>query len=603
MSSTVPPTPDDDSTTEYLTQDSGSPAPPSAGSAGGRRGLLVAGGVVGALALAGAGYGVYWLTNAGPQPAEALPAETLAYISMDIDPSGSQKIAALEFLNKFPAFKDEAEIDSQDDVRKWVFDKAQDEAQCANLNFEDDIEPWLGNDVAMAAVDTGEEDPAVVMVVGVTDQSDAEHGLEKLRNCAVGGDAGDASGDQTGGWAVSGDWAILAESDTVAQHVVDLAEEGTLADDDTYQKWTDQVGEPGVMTLYAAPAAGDDMLDFLESEGSNFFGDDPFVHEDTQTSQTFPSPPSMTDRPARPGHHPHRGPGTQSSAMFEDGIDERYGDPVGADVSPYGESSVVPDPTRRALEDFQGAAMTVRFNDGALEVEVASQNTVADWPSATTGTDVMATLPSDTTAALGVGFSDGWLRTYVDAMVDRLGMGEDVSTDDLFEQASQETGLNVPDDVETLAGNSLAISIGGDFNPEASFESGDSLPIGVKIQGDPAAIEKVLDKLRDQGLDDGGVLTSQTSGTMVALALTEDYRSELILDGGLGQTQTYREVMPAVPAQSALYVNFDAGDDWLTGLADGDPDVEENLRPLSALGASGWIDGDITHAVVRLTTD
>ena len=51
-----------------------------------------------------------------------------------------------------------------------------------------------------------------------------------------------------------------------------------------------------------------------------------------------------------------------------------------------------------------------------------------------------------------------------------------------------------------------------------------------------------------------------------------------------------------------MFVNFDAGD-WLTSLAEGDQEAEDNLEPLQGLGFSSWTDDGDSHAVFRLTTD
>src|SRR5204862_376219 len=81
--------------------------PTPAGSGGGRRrGLLIGGGIA-ALAVVGVGaWAAAQYFNTGAQPAEALPASTVGYASIDLDPSGAQKIEALRTLNKFPAFKE-----------------------------------------------------------------------------------------------------------------------------------------------------------------------------------------------------------------------------------------------------------------------------------------------------------------------------------------------------------------------------------------------------------------------------------------------------------------------------------------------------------------
>src|SRR5687767_7602685 len=103
---------------EHLQQGQGQPLAPAPRGGNGRRVAIIGGLVLtGALVTGGV-----WAWNAffsqGPQPAEALPAGTLAYASIDLDPSGAQKIEAIRFLRKFPAFKDEIGLDTDDDVRK-----------------------------------------------------------------------------------------------------------------------------------------------------------------------------------------------------------------------------------------------------------------------------------------------------------------------------------------------------------------------------------------------------------------------------------------------------------------------------------------------------
>src|SRR4029079_7731723 len=220
-----------------------------------KKGLFVGGGVVGLVAVGVGAWAAYNFFSTGPQPAEALPATTLGYASIDLDPSGGQKIEALRTLNKFPAFEDEVGIDTDDDIRKAIFDRIQDEADCEGLDYGDDIEPWLGDRAAFAAVDVGGEDPDPVIVLQVKDADRADAGLDKIKGC-------DDSEDL--GWAINGDWAVLAESSDIAEKVVEATAQGSLADDDDFKKWTGEAGDPGVVTLYAGPEAGDYFADHAD---------------------------------------------------------------------------------------------------------------------------------------------------------------------------------------------------------------------------------------------------------------------------------------------------------------------------------------------------
>jgi hypothetical protein len=54
---------------------------------------------------------------------------------------------------------------------------------------------------------------------------------------------------------------------------------------------------------------------------------------------------------------------------------------------------------------------------------------------------------------------------------------------------------------------------------------------------------------------------------------------------------------------SVFFINFDAGDDWLAGLAGDDAEIRDNLEPLAGLGMSAWEDDGIGHYMFRITTD
>jgi hypothetical protein len=547
--SVIPPSSGSSGDPEYLDSSGGGPlqpppGPPAEGS--GRRKALVGVGAVAALALVGGGAWAAWSFFAtGPQPAEALPDSTLAYASIDLDPSGGQKIEALRTLRKFPAFKDKVGLDTDDDIRKRVFEEIQKSGACADVDYGDDVEPWLGDRMAVAAVDAGDRRPTPVFVVQVSDEDKADAGLEKLRDC--GGDSGDS-----GAWAINDGWALIGESQDTVDQIAEDAADAPLSDDDDYKTWTDEAGDAGIASFYAAPEAGEALADNL-------------------------------DRLAAP----------------LEGIEGELTDPgVSSD---YG----VPTPLRDALEDFEGMAATVRFDDGALEIEVAAdagksgRTLVSD-----AGGEVLSTLPDDTAAAMGVGFSEGWFSDLVDQM--STSFGSDMSSEDLMRELSDQSGLDLPDDAETLAGDSAALAVGSDFDPETFFNSddGSGVPVGVKVQGDPDAIESVLDKLRPRLGGADRILDSDAEGDMVAIGPDDGYRSQLLEDGDLGGSDVFRNVVrEADQAAAVLFVNFDAGEGWLAESAGDDPEAKENLEPLEGLGLSGWQDGDTSHGVLRITTD
>ena len=509
------------STPEYLDSQGGSPQPPDGRS--GRRTALLVGGLVGLVVVAGAGAWAAWsFFSTGPQPAEALPASTVAYAAVDLDPSGGQKIEALRTLRKFPEFRDQVGLETDDDVRRYLFEQIQDATPCADLDYGDDVEPWLGDRMAVAAVDTGGDQPEPVFVLQVSDEDAADRGLARLRDC---------SGEDLA-WHVADGWALVGETQEVVDGVAADAGDASLADDDDFQHWTDEAGGDGIVTAYLSPAAGrllSDELDSLTNQG---------------------------------------------------GMPHQYAEDCAAPCLGYsytGPGAAIPDAVD-ALKDFGGMAATMRFSDGSLELEVAADAGEAEHAlgGSEGGDDVLATLPDDTGAAIGIGLAEGWLGDLVDA--------------DTLRQLAGETGLDLPDDAEALAGRSAALAVSGDIDPDSLFglTDGTGLPVGLKVQGDADRIATIVDKL-------GEPLGVDTEGDTIVVGPNADYRQRLLEDGGLGDTDAFRHAVPdAGDAGAVLFVNFDAGS-WFAD--------QEELQPLQAVGASVRVEDGTSHLVLRVTTD
>ncbi len=513
----------------------------------GRRPALLIGGAV---AIAGLAGGAAWAWSAysstGPQPSEALPADTLGYAAIDLDPSGKQKIAAIRMLRQFPAFRDEVDLDTDDDLRERFVEEALADADC-DLDYAEDVEPWLGQRFAVAAV-PGEEKPDPVFVLQVNDSDAADAGLTALRDCGDGSDEG--------AWEIRGDWAVVAETAEVAEATADAATDSALADDGDYQQWTGAAGDPGILTAYAAPAAGAALGELLTGQGLGALG----------------------------------APGLPTGS-----------DPLSPDELP---SDGVPPELEQAFEDFGGAALAVRFADGALEVEVATAGTEDLDYASEDGADVVSTLPEDTAVALGFGFSEGWGEVALDNLEQRL--GPDAA--DALAFVESQLGLALPEDLETVLGESMALSLGGDFDAAALAQTpdGSDVPVGAKIRGDAEGIEDVLDKLQAAAGPGGDlILGTDSEGDVVAVGPNEDYRAELLEEGDLGGSDAYEGVVrESDRATAVFFVNFDVND-WLDSVVrqQGDAGLAENIEPLEAAGVSAWQDGEDNHVLFRLTTE
>ncbi|WP_210443433.1 DUF3352 domain-containing protein [Nocardioides sp. SYSU D00065] len=514
-------------------------------------GALVAGGAV----VAGGAWAATSFFATGAQPAEALPDSTIGYVSIDIDPSGGQKIEAIKTLRKFPGFTDNVDLETDDDLRERLFEEIASSGECEGLDYAQDVEPWLGSRAAMAAVDLGEEEPAAVGVVQVSDADAADEGMRTLVETCGGGSEGTEG--STGGWVVDGDWMVMAETEEIAEQVVDAADGGTLAGDASFEQWTGEAGDDGFMSLYVAKAAAQ-YLDDAAGFGS-MLGD-------------VPTPEDYTSE--------------DPSAMSE---------------------QEVPEELQQMIDDFDGMAATVRFDDGAVEVEYAMSNyqpDVTKYVDGDAGITMAADLPDDTVAALGFSLEEGWAQAMLDYVEQTMG-SQAGDVDEMLAQLEAETGLAFPEDVETLLGEGVTMSVGPGIDPDAIANGGPGeVPFGVTIKGDAAEIQDVLDKISALAGPEAAEYLEVTEGDGYAvLALQDDYRSKLESGGSLGTTEAFEEVVEQDDAQAALFVDFDADEDWLVRLTQDMPEVSENLAPLSALGVSGWIEGDVVHGLFKVTTD
>ena len=190
--------------------------------------LLVAG--IGVLVLAivtGVTYGFRALSGGGTQPEDVLPAGAFAFAEIDLDPPAGQKVDGFRFLRQFPAL---AEKLNGDDLRRAVFEAVAADAGWGDIDYATQVEPWLGQRLAVAAYPTGrfggggeaaeEGVPTVVVALQVTDEGAATEGIDRLVTATDGANAP--------GYVVDGGFAFFAETTAVAEQAVAAAAEGTL---------------------------------------------------------------------------------------------------------------------------------------------------------------------------------------------------------------------------------------------------------------------------------------------------------------------------------------------------------------------------------------
>ncbi|WP_327591195.1 DUF3352 domain-containing protein [Nonomuraea sp. NBC_00507] len=200
-----------------------------------RKGWLIAGAATLAVVLLGGGavWAVGAIGGGGTQPNDVLPANSIAYARLDLDPAANQKLALFELARKFTVTKDSF---TGEDPRKALFDTINKDSD-SKIDFAKDVDPWLGSRIGFAAVPSGKQEPDFAVAVQVKDQEQAKAGIAKLMD-----------GDKYG-ISFRDDYALLTANQGLADKYAQA--EGSLADNAEFSEDMGAVGEQGVLSFWA----------------------------------------------------------------------------------------------------------------------------------------------------------------------------------------------------------------------------------------------------------------------------------------------------------------------------------------------------------------
>ncbi|MEV7806334.1 DUF3352 domain-containing protein [Microbispora sp. NPDC088329] len=214
-------------------------APPSPPGRGRRaRGWILA--LVAAVLVGLVGGGGVWaaskLSGGGAQPQDVLPADALAYVRLDLDPSAGQKLALFGIARKFSATR--GSFGGDDPREALVTALRNNEPDLAEVDYARDVEPWLGDRVGLAVLPSGDGgDPVGALAVQVKDEAAARAGIAKL-----------GLGDGKAGLAFRDGYALIATSQKLADEYVKAA---PLSGDQRFASDLRALGEQGVLSFWA----------------------------------------------------------------------------------------------------------------------------------------------------------------------------------------------------------------------------------------------------------------------------------------------------------------------------------------------------------------
>lgn len=197
-----------------------------------------------------------------------VPDTAAAYIKFSLKPSVEQQQRLRDLFSRFPSTIRDKFVRNFEKGFDDGFDKA---AKGAKLSFEKDVKPWVGSQIAIAALppsgssDTSSNPPTVVGIVSVKDASAAQKTLAKIKN----------SDPHAPAFLVEGGVAYLGETQNSITSFKDAVTRGhTLADSTSYKREHDRAGGDGLVFAYADLSKIEGLAPALRGD---FLGASPFT--------------------------------------------------------------------------------------------------------------------------------------------------------------------------------------------------------------------------------------------------------------------------------------------------------------------------------------
>ncbi|MGH9151752.1 MAG: DUF3352 domain-containing protein [Acidimicrobiales bacterium] len=483
-------------------------------------------------------------TDESGRAAGITPVSAIAFVSVNLDPSVDQKRDLLGIARRFPG--------AGDSVR-GEFDEARDGlladlVEGTGLDFERDVEPWLGNEVALAVLPPADGgDPSAVAMVETDDAGQARAALDKA-----------AQEGFEGSYQVIGDFVVIVDEDDAAAEQAALARvaaqaeknDGGLAESEAFTGVVDELaGDRLVLGWVDARKAFD-----LAGDLSGFdFG--PLAQFGSQaTTMAFDL-------------HAER------SALVFQGVAANAAEAGGRQPEL---TRALPAATLAALTLFDvGTGVT----DGIRALAGVDGDDLLDGFEEQTGIDlegdILSWMGGELVVVVGP-VAEG--RSFPDAALvveptDRAGAEQGVAR---VRQALADQGLEL--DERVVAGASAYVV------PQPLVEG----------------VQPAMGLFSDRFVlaTSPTYLEALAGGSASTLADTDAY-SDVVGDQS-GDGTTMQLVVLIDPVREAIeQVVLDDPDDRATYEAD----VKPNLEPLSAFGVVARQDGDLGRVSVRLTFD
>ncbi|GAB2470301.1 hypothetical protein GCM10027030_01230 [Luteococcus sediminum] len=207
-----------------------------------RRSRAVAAATVTTVAVAGVGLAVAdplgLRDRPAPSAADVLPEGVASFVEVDLEPELAQQIQMADFARHVPGLASRLPGMAGGDVKQHLATAIVRQAGCRDVDYARQLEPWLGERVALAQLD----DQTRVLAVQATDEPAARRGLPALLSCA---------GWSSGQVLYSDGYLVASNTAGGAGEALSMATRGVLSSNASYESDTRRLGPRGVVTAWA----------------------------------------------------------------------------------------------------------------------------------------------------------------------------------------------------------------------------------------------------------------------------------------------------------------------------------------------------------------
>jgi hypothetical protein len=252
--------------------------------------------------------------------------------------------------------------------------------------------------------------------------------------------------------------------------------------------------------------------------------------------------------------------------------------------------------------------VTFRFESDHAEL---ASTVYGDTPAVEHEDNQIGELPDSTVFAISeAGGGQRLEQSWDDVMKAAGESGTDIEAQ--IQQFEDQTGLSVPDDLETMLGDNVMFAVDQSGLTAEALSAGDPslLNLGARFTGDKDAINGIYQKVEsliEQDSNGSIPFVKKDTDDGIVIASNDGYAGKLSENGSLGDSDAFTSVVDdAADKELVMFFNFDAVEDQILQAAEeaGAPvEVTDNLRPLQSVAITSETDGKYTNGSMVISVN